>query len=315
MPRTENRIVSIDKLPRALSRSDDIFVPSKRVLQARRSRTNRISAKIPLINKEETVGEQTGQLLRTFRQDYGMSVEDFAEHCGISVVTLLRFEAGYLQYLLPKVVVGLITGLGMVTVNDQRVEQLDKGLMQLLDPDTDPLIRRQVIDTYEEIKNTREERRRLETSGQSNVTAEKAVHYSVADGMETLDREALKNCTVSDILKYLRDRAGFTAKELAEKSQISRSYVHQLEAGSKPLTTATLERLIRAYELSVNDPVINLISARMANPLPTDISANAYEEVILGKFHLKESSEGDKSIKVPSQERRVPDKRKTQTRR
>ncbi|WP_081757589.1 helix-turn-helix domain-containing protein [Alkalibacterium sp. AK22] len=58
------------------------------------------------------------------------------------------------------------------------------------------------------------------------------------------------NISVGITIKRLRKQKGWTQKELAERTQLQRTYISSIETGEKNITISTLEKILKAFNIS-----------------------------------------------------------------
>jgi transcriptional regulator with XRE-family HTH domain len=55
---------------------------------------------------------------------------------------------------------------------------------------------------------------------------------------------------IGQTIRYLRKQRGLTQKELSERSSFERSYISEVEAGSRNIALNNLKRLAQAFDLA-----------------------------------------------------------------
>ena len=54
-------------------------------------------------------------------------------------------------------------------------------------------------------------------------------------------------------IKQLRNRLGFSQEELAFRSGVHRTYIASLEVGRRNISVVTLEKIVKALEISLSE--------------------------------------------------------------
>lgn len=63
---------------------------------------------------------------------------------------------------------------------------------------------------------------------------------------------------VGETIRVERRRAGLSQEELAEKADLNRNYIGEIERAEKKITLETLQRIAKALKLRITDLVAGL---------------------------------------------------------
>lgn len=63
---------------------------------------------------------------------------------------------------------------------------------------------------------------------------------------------------VGETIRVERKRAGLSQEELAEKADLNRNYIGEIERAEKKITLETLQRIAKALKLRITDLVAGL---------------------------------------------------------
>lgn len=58
---------------------------------------------------------------------------------------------------------------------------------------------------------------------------------------------------IGERIKMLRRKLGISQEELADKAEVHRTYIASLEVGKRNVSIVTLEKIVKALEISLSD--------------------------------------------------------------